>query len=80
LASGKVYHFKLDANRTHLVLPQSLSSQLSISNLIDARDSLKPDPITFADGFGAISDVTIEIFFDGLNAGNQKACSGHPEG
>lgn len=59
LANGKIYHFKLDANRTHLALPQSLSSQLSIPNLIDAWDSINPDPITFGDGFGGISDVTM---------------------
>jgi glucose/arabinose dehydrogenase len=59
LANGKIYHFKLDANRTHLGLPQSLTSQLSIPNLIDAWDSINPDPITFGDGFGGISDVTM---------------------
>jgi glucose/arabinose dehydrogenase len=59
LADGKIYHFKLNASRTHLALPESLTSQLSISKLIDAWDSLRPDPITFGDGFGGISDITM---------------------
>jgi len=45
--------------RTHLALPESLTSQLSIPKLIDAWDSLRPDPITFGDGFGGISDITM---------------------
>jgi aldose sugar dehydrogenase len=59
LADGKIYHFKLNASRTHLALPESLTSQLSIPKLIDAWDSLRPDPITFGDGFGGISDITM---------------------
>jgi hypothetical protein len=59
LADGKIYHFKLNANRTHLVLPESLTSQLSIPKLIDSWDSLRPDQITFGDGFGGISDLTM---------------------
>ena len=59
MADGKIYHFKLNASRTHLALPESLTSQLSIPKLIDAWDSLRPDPITFGDGFGGISDITM---------------------
>jgi glucose/arabinose dehydrogenase len=59
LADGKIYHFKLNANRTHLALPESLTSQLSIPKSIDSWDSLRPDPITFGDGFGGISDITM---------------------
>jgi glucose/arabinose dehydrogenase len=59
LANGKIYHFKLNANRTHLALPDSLTSQLSTPKLIDAWDSLNPNPITFGDSFGGISDITM---------------------
>ncbi len=58
-ADGRIYHFKLNANRTHLALPESLASQLSIPKLIDSWNSLKPDPITFGDGFGGISDIAV---------------------
>jgi aldose sugar dehydrogenase len=54
---GRIYHFKLNVNRTHLVLPKALTSpngpELFSSDLPIA------DPIKFGEGFGGISNLAV---------------------
>jgi glucose/arabinose dehydrogenase len=51
---GRIYNFSLNADRTHLALPQSLSSKsLASSDLPTA------DPIIFGEGFGGISNLVV---------------------
>jgi glucose/arabinose dehydrogenase len=51
---GRIYNFSLNADRTHLALPQSLSSgSLASSDLPIA------DPIIFGEGFGGISNLAV---------------------
>jgi glucose/arabinose dehydrogenase/plastocyanin len=51
---GRIYHFHLNANRTHLALPQSLSS-----GSIASSDLPIADPIIFGEGFGGISNLAV---------------------
>lgn len=52
--NGRIYHFKLNSDRTEFVLPQSLESKL-ITSLFE------PDmnEILFGRGFGGITDLTV---------------------
>jgi aldose sugar dehydrogenase len=52
--NGRIYHFKLNADRTDLVLPNSLESKLLTS--LYATDL---DKILFGQGFGGITDLTV---------------------
>lgn len=52
--NGRIYHFKLNADRTDLVLPTSLESKLLTS--LYATDV---DKILFGQGFGGITDLTV---------------------
>jgi plastocyanin len=51
---GRIYHFKLNANRTHLALPKSLSS-----SFIASGDLPIAEPIIFGESFGGISNLAI---------------------
>lgn len=51
---GRIYHFNLNADRTHLALPQSLNSRSLASS-----DLPKADPIIFGEGFGGISNLVV---------------------
>ena len=51
---GILYHFKLNADRTGLFLPESLSSKF-----IQTSNSSIANPIIFGEGFGGISDITV---------------------
>ena len=51
---GRIYHFRLNADRTHLELPQSLSSRSLASS-----DLPKAEPIIFGEGFGGISNLVV---------------------
>lgn len=51
---GRIYHFSLNADRTHLELPQSLSSRSLASS-----DLTKAEPIIFGEGFGGISNLVV---------------------
>jgi hypothetical protein len=47
-------HFRLNADRTHLEVPQSLSSRSLASS-----DLPKAEPIIFGEGFGGISNLVV---------------------
>jgi aldose sugar dehydrogenase len=47
-------HFRLNADRTHLEVPQSLSSRSLASSGLP-----KPEPIIFGEGFGGISNLVV---------------------
>ena len=53
--NGRIYHFKLNKDRTDLVLPQSLESKRLLTSL------LEPDinEILFGHGFGGITDLSV---------------------
>lgn len=51
---GRIYHFKLDADRIHLSLPPQLNDRV-ISN--PTADGL--DEIIFGENFGGITDLKI---------------------
>lgn len=52
--NGRIYHFKLNADRTELLLPKSLESKV-------LRSLFEPDmsDILFGHGFGGITDLTV---------------------
>lgn len=52
--NGRIYHFKLNTDRTELVLPNSLGSKFLTS--LYATDV---DKILFGQGFGGITDLTV---------------------
>src|SRR5215208_632 len=53
--SGRLYHFKLNEERTDLILPESLANTRGIETPNDP--SL--DEITFGEGFGGITDLEV---------------------
>jgi glucose/arabinose dehydrogenase len=52
--NGRIYHFKLNSDRTEFVLPNSLES-----NLLTSLDELDMNEILFGRGFGGITDLTV---------------------
>jgi glucose/arabinose dehydrogenase len=52
--NGRIYHFKLNSERTEIVLPNSLESKLLTS--LDEPDM---NEILFGRGFGGITDLTV---------------------
>ena len=52
--NGRIYHFKLNADRTDLVLPNSLESKL-----LPSLYATGVDKILFGQGFGGITDLTV---------------------
>jgi glucose/arabinose dehydrogenase len=52
--NGRIYHFKLNAERTELVLPKSLASK-SLTSLF----ATGVDKILFGHGFAGITDLTV---------------------
>ncbi|MFL6327504.1 MAG: PQQ-dependent sugar dehydrogenase [Nitrososphaeraceae archaeon] len=55
---GRIYYFKLNANRTHLAaLPKSLSS--NNPNTLASGDLPIADPVIFGEGFGGISNLAV---------------------
>jgi glucose/arabinose dehydrogenase len=52
--NGRIYHFKLNTDRTELVLPKSLASK-SLTSLY----ATGVDKILFGHGFGGITDLTV---------------------
>jgi hypothetical protein len=52
--NGRIYHFKLNNDRTELVLPNSLESKLLTSLYVTGMDK-----ILFGQGFGGITDLTV---------------------
>jgi aldose sugar dehydrogenase len=52
--NGRIYHFKLNTDRTELVLPNALESKL-LTSLYAAG----VDKILFGQGFGGITDLTV---------------------
>ena len=52
--NGRIYHFKLNSDRTELVLPKSAESKLLTS--LYAQDM---NEILFGHGFGGITDLTV---------------------
>lgn len=52
--NGRIYHFKLNADRTELVLPKSVESKL-----ITSLNEPDMNEILFARGFGGITDLTV---------------------
>jgi glucose/arabinose dehydrogenase len=52
--NGRIYHFKLNADRTDLVLPNPLESKLLTSLYATGVDR-----ILFGQGFGGITDLTV---------------------
>jgi aldose sugar dehydrogenase len=55
---GRIYHFKLNADRTHLALPKSLNPNVSPPGLASA-DLPIAEPVIFGQGFGGISNLAI---------------------
>jgi plastocyanin len=55
---GRIYHFKLNADRTHLALPKSLNPNVSPPGLASA-DLPIAEPVIFGEGFGGISNLAI---------------------
>jgi aldose sugar dehydrogenase len=51
---GRIYNFSLNADRTHLALPQSLSKKS-----IASGDLPIADPIIFGEGFGGITNLVV---------------------
>jgi aldose sugar dehydrogenase len=52
--NGRIYHFKLDADRTHLVLPTQLAGKVVRNPNADGLDE-----IIFGEDFGGITDLKI---------------------
>ena len=48
---GRIFHFKLNDNRTELVLPNSLKSKIVSEN--------REDQIMFGKGFGIVTDLQV---------------------
>ena len=53
-SDGRLYHFDLNQNRTHLSLPSKLSSQV-----LQNWNSIGFEDIVFGTGFGGISSINI---------------------
>ncbi|MFL6379221.1 MAG: PQQ-dependent sugar dehydrogenase [Nitrososphaeraceae archaeon] len=54
--NGNIYHFKLDAQRTGLLLPHGPLAD----GIVNSSDAL--DPIVFGKGFGGITDVKVNPY------------------
>ncbi len=54
--NGRIYHFKLNTDRTELVLPNSLESKFLTSLYVTGVDK-----ILFDQGFGGITDLTVGL-------------------
>jgi glucose/arabinose dehydrogenase len=54
--NGNLYHFKLDAQRTGLLLPHGPLAD----GIVNSSDAL--DPIVFGKGFGGITDVKVNPY------------------
>jgi glucose/arabinose dehydrogenase len=52
--NGRIYHFKLNSDRTEFVLPNSLESKL-----LTSLDEPNMNEILFGRGFGGITDLTV---------------------
>jgi glucose/arabinose dehydrogenase len=52
IVHGNLYHFKLNAQRTGLLLPSSLANKI-------AQDPIAAQAVVFADGFGGITDIQV---------------------
>jgi glucose/arabinose dehydrogenase len=52
--NGRIYHFKLNTDRTELVLPNSLAAKF-----VASRNATGVDEITFGHGFGGVTDLTV---------------------
>jgi aldose sugar dehydrogenase len=52
--NGRIYHFKLDADRTHLVLPTQLAGKV-----VRNPNAYGLDEIIFGEDFGGITDLKI---------------------
>lgn len=52
--NGRIYHFKLNSDRTEFVLPNSLES-----NLLTSLNAPDMNEILFGRGFGGITDLTV---------------------
>jgi aldose sugar dehydrogenase len=52
--NGRIYHFNLNADRTELVVPNSLAS-----NFFTSLDAPGMEEILFGEGFGGITDLTV---------------------
>jgi aldose sugar dehydrogenase len=53
--NGRLYHFKLNEERTDLILPESLAS----SRVIETPDESGISEIVFGEGFGGITDLEV---------------------
>jgi aldose sugar dehydrogenase len=53
--SGRLYHFKLNEERTDLILPESLAN----TRVIETPNDPSLDEITFGEGFGGITDLEV---------------------
>lgn len=51
---GRIYHFKLNEDRTQLALPKTIGSRS-----LPSSDLPKADPIIFGEGFGGISNLVV---------------------
>src|SRR5919197_3484108 len=52
IVHGNLYHFKLNAQRTGLLLPSSLANKI-------AQDPIAAQAAVFADGFGGVTDIQV---------------------
>jgi len=52
--NGRIYHFKLNNERTDLVLPE-IHARTFIENPVNFGDK----DVVFGDGFGGITDLTV---------------------
>jgi hypothetical protein len=53
--NGRLYHFKLNEERTDLILPESLAN----SRVIETSDEAGISEILFGEGFGGITDLKV---------------------
>ena len=52
IVHGNLYHFKLNSQRTGLLLPSSLANKI-------AQDPIAAQAVVFADGFGGVTDIQV---------------------
>jgi glucose/arabinose dehydrogenase len=52
--NGRIYHFKLNSDRTELILPDSIQS-----NLLTSLNAPDMNEMLFGRGFGGITDLTV---------------------
>ena len=55
--AGNMYHFKLNQDRTELVLPEPLSDKIA-----DTEGETVTDTVLFATGFAGISDIEVSPY------------------